>query len=84
MAETRISRAGVATARQAESNAEIVRSTLCWDDASMLCHFSMRAGSLEAGPGDGYLFAGQEPRGAHVLEDSEAFECCAPARPEYR
>jgi len=112
MAETRISRASVATARHVEAIPGIVRSTLCWDEASMLCHFSMRAGSLipqhshpaaqngylirgrirfilreggfEVGPGDGYLFAGQEPHGAEVLEDSEAIECFAPARPEYR
>ena len=36
-------------------------------------------GSFEVGPGDGYLFAGQEPHGAEVLEDSEAIECFAPA-----
>ena len=45
---------------------------------------SYSEGSFEVGPGDGYLFAGQETHGAEVLEDSEAIECFAPTRPEYR
>lgn len=46
--------------------------------------FIVREGSFEVGPGDGYLFASQEQHGAEVLEDSEAIECFAPARSEYR
>ena len=36
-----------------------------------------------ADPGSGWCFAAHERHGAEVLEDSEAIECFAPARPEY-
>jgi len=36
-----------------------------------------------AEPGTGWCFASGECHGAEVLEDCEAIECFAPARPEY-
>lgn len=38
---------------------------------------------LLAGPGDSWCFDANERHGAEVLEDCEAIECFAPARPDY-
>ena len=107
-----VTRASVSKGKHVEMLPGIVRTTLCWDEASMLCQFTLRAGSsiplhshaaaqngyvisgrlrflkqdgsIEVGPGDGYLFAGGEIHGLEVLDDSELIECFAPMRPEYR
>ena len=38
---------------------------------------------LDAEPGTGWCFDSNVRHGAEVIEDSEAIECFAPARPEY-
>jgi quercetin dioxygenase-like cupin family protein len=46
--------------------------------------FVNREGELfVAEPGTSWCFASEECHGAEVLEDCEAIECFAPARPEY-
>ncbi len=95
-----------------ENPAGVLRSTLAFDDAVMLCHFVLKKGAkipmhghaaaqvgyliagrlrlvwesgrvLEAVPGDSWCFSANERHGAEVIEDCEAVECFAPARPEY-
>ena len=39
--------------------------------------------SFTAEAGCSYVFDGNEPHGADVLEDAEVIECFAPMRPEY-
>jgi quercetin dioxygenase-like cupin family protein len=39
--------------------------------------------SFLAEAGCSYVFDGNEPHGAEVLEDAEVIECFAPMRPEY-
>ncbi len=49
------------------------RMRMIWEDGR----------DLLAEPGTGWCFMPNERHGAEVLEDSEAIECFAPARPEY-
>lgn len=64
MGGTTVRRASVREARKVEMIPGIVRSTLCYDDASMLCHFAMRQGASiplhkHAAAQNGYVVKGR-------------------------
>ena len=90
----------------------VFRTTVTYNEQSMLCHFVLKKGAkipfhrheaVQTGylirgklrmrwedgrefiavPGSGWCFDSNVSHGAEVLEESEAVECFAPARPEY-
>jgi quercetin dioxygenase-like cupin family protein len=103
--------ASVQEGRQVEMLPGVVRTTLCSNTDTMLCHFALaegahiplhshpaaqngyvvrgrirfffEEGSIECGPGCGYLFEGGRKHGADVIEKGEFIECFTPSRPEY-
>jgi quercetin dioxygenase-like cupin family protein len=95
-----------------EKPAGVFRTTMTYNEQSMLCHFLLKKGAripfhsheaaqhgylvrgkmrmmwedgreFMAVPGSGWCFDSNVAHGAEVLEESEAVECFAPARPEY-
>jgi quercetin dioxygenase-like cupin family protein len=95
-----------------EKPAGVFRTTIAYNDSTMLCHFVLKKGAVipfhrheaaqngylirgklrmmwddgrefVAMPGSGWCFDPNVSHGAEVLEESEAIECFAPARPDY-